>query len=466
MNGLRARLMAVTALVVGVAVAALALFSGRVVQNEYRELVRHAPVRDLGPAERALNERGAAQGTLEGSDALLARLAPATGHELVVVDGAGRIVASSNPAVRGGRIAFGPGDLVTVTGPAAVAHGAREVGMELFGAERVELHAADGRAFGTLVVLPPAPAERRTAPFLRSVGRGLWIGGLGALALGLALVWLLSGRIVGPVEALTAAARRLEGGDLSARVEVRGRDEVAELARAFNAMAEALARSRAQRRQLTSDIAHELRTPLTNLRAQIEALQDGLMAPDAAGLRSLHEETLLLARLVDDLQELALADAGALRLDRVRVVATEALESSAAAMRARAAERDVIVTVEGDASLGVTADRDRLAQILRNLLDNALTVTPQGGQVTLSAGASGALVELSVADTGPGIPPEHLPHVFERFYRVDPSRTRATGGAGLGLAIVRHLVEAQGGTVAVASAPGGGARFAFTLPRG
>jgi signal transduction histidine kinase len=257
-------------------------------------------------------------------------------------------------------------------------------------------------------------------------------------------------------------------------VTIRSRDEIGELARAFNAMAGALEHNEALRRRLVADVAHELRTPLTNLRAQIEALEDGLEEPDGEALRSLHEETMLLARLTDDLQDLALAEAGRLPLHRERLDAGAALRAAAAAIRPRVAARDVAVAVEvADDTPAVEADAARVAQILRNLLENALAHTPQGGTIVLSAGpaaapagaaAPSAAVEIAVADSGPGIAAEHLPHLFDRFYRADASRTRGTGGSGLGLAIVRQLAELHGGSVRVESPPGRGARFTVTLP--
>jgi two-component system sensor histidine kinase BaeS len=229
-------------------------------------------------------------------------------------------------------------------------------------------------------------------------------------------------------------------------------------------MADAVARSEALRRGLVADVAHELRTPLTNLRCQIEAVQDGLQPADTATLQSLHEETLLLARLVGDLQDLALAEGGQLPLHRASVSVTAAVDAALAAIRPIAAARGVVLEADVAAALAVDADRERLAQVLRNLLANALTHTPGGGRIRVSGRRVSGEVAVEVSDTGDGIAPEHLAHVFDRFYRSDPSRARRTGGAGLGLAIVRQLVEAHGGRVAVASEPGAGTRFTFTLP--
>jgi signal transduction histidine kinase len=237
------------------------------------------------------------------------------------------------------------------------------------------------------------------------------------------------------------------------------------LSHAFNSMAESLSRNETLRRQLVTDVAHELRTPLTNLQAQLEAIEDGIIAADPAALRSLHEETLVLSRLVGDLQDLSLAEAGRLRLDRVPASPREALEGAAAAFRAQTESRGISIRVEEAGSPAVLVDRARLSQILRNLVANAVTHTPEGGVVTLAAMAEAGFIRFEVRDTGEGIPPEHLPHVFDRFYRADAARARATGGAGLGLAIVRHLVDAHGGEVSASSEPGRGTTISFTLPR-
>jgi signal transduction histidine kinase len=335
----------------------------------------------------------------------------------------------------------------------------------LVGAPHVEVADPSGRPAGTLYALPPPRDVAETEPrFVTTVNRWLLLSALAAVALALALSLPLSRRILGPVEAITAAARRMEAGDLAQRVPATSADEIGDLARAFNAMADAVARSESLRRALVSDVAHELRTPLTNLRCQVEAVQDGLQAADAATFRSLHEETLLLARLVGDLQDLALAESGQLPLHRAPVALADAVSAALAAIRPIAAARGIHLEGDVPAALTADADRERLAQVLGNLLGNALTHTPEGGTIRVSARASAGRVAVEVADSGEGISAEHLPHVFDRFYRSDPSRARSTGGAGLGLAIVKQLVEAHGGQVSVASAPGAGARFTFTLP--
>jgi signal transduction histidine kinase len=461
MRSLRARLIATTVLVAAVAVTASALFSRRVVTNEYQRLVLGPHPVDLAPIAHALGEAAARPSWPADADARLAVEARRLGRALLLIDPGGRTMAASSASLRQVQVRFGPAGAVRLeSGPNA----ARGFALELRSPPRVDVRAGD-RTIGTLLVLPePDVPQAGARPFQRTVDRGFVLGGLLAIAIGAALMGLLASRITGPVEALTSAVRKMEGGDLSPRVAVHGNDEVATLARAFNGMAGALGRAQALRRQLTADVAHELRTPLANLRGQIEALQDGLLAPDAAALASLHEEVAILARLVDDLQQLADAESGALRLEAIAVPVRAALENTAAGFQLDAAARTVTIDVDADAALTARVDPVRLGQILRNLVANALTHTPAGGRIRLTASREGATVAFAVEDTGTGIAPEHLPHVFERFYRADPSRTRATGGAGLGLAVVRQLVIAHGGTVAAASEPGRGTRMTFTLP--
>jgi signal transduction histidine kinase len=257
----------------------------------------------------------------------------------------------------------------------------------------------------------------------------------------------------------------MERGDLSVQVDIDSEDEIGQLAHAFNSMAGSLAQQEALRRNLVSDVAHELRTPLTNLRGYLEASRDGLIAPDAALVDNLYEETMLLQRLVLDLQDLAQVDAGQLTLVRTPTDLGALIERAATMFQPQALDKAVTVTAAAPAGLPlVNVDPERIAQVLRNLVSNAIVHTPAGGTVTLTAQPRDHEVAVTVSDTGIGIAPEHLPYVFDRFYRADRSRTRQTGGAGLGLAIVRQLVVAHGGSVSVESTPGQGSAFTFTLP--
>jgi signal transduction histidine kinase len=314
----------------------------------------------------------------------------------------------------------------------------------------------------------PAPASTRfVADLTRSVAVALALAALAALGVAFAL----ARGVVGPLEALTRAVRNLDAGELDARVDVRSADEIGALATAFNDMAARLGRTERLRRALVADVAHELRTPLTNLMAQLEAMQDGLAQADGPALASLHEEVVHLARLIDDLEELAAADAGQVRLDLRSLVLGEELERAMTALVPRATRAGVLLTLvpAPGPPARVRADARRLGQVMRNLLDNALAHTPAGGRVTVTTraepGGAGGQLAVTVADTGVGIADEHLARIFDRFYRVDPSRARETGGSGLGLAIVRQYVELMGGTVEVTSRAGAGTSLTFTLPR-
>lgn len=292
-----------------------------------------------------------------------------------------------------------------------------------------------------------------------------------AIAIGLAgLVCGIVGmaaseRILGPVQALTGAARRLESGDLSQRVEHRGKDEIGQLSHAFNAMAESLQRTESLRKTMTSDVAHELRTPLNNIAGFVDMLADGLVEPDERVLTTLQDETQLLVTLVDDLEQLSIGDAGRLALDRVEVPLAPVVDRAAHAMSPRANDRGITLAVVDDGERQpVAIDVTRIDQVLRNLAENAIRHTPEGGTVTFRVALAGSFATIAVEDSGPGIDPAHLPFIFERFYRADSSRTRRTGGSGLGLAIARQIVEAHGGVIIAENRAEGGARFVVRLP--
>jgi two-component system sensor histidine kinase BaeS len=284
------------------------------------------------------------------------------------------------------------------------------------------------------------------------------------LAVAAAVTVIAGRRLVRPVRALTRAAERMEAGDHGARVPVKGRDEVGGLAHAFNAMAESLEAGAEQRRAMVSDVAHELRSPLANIQGYLEAAQDGVVPLDDALISSLLDDATTLRRLVDDLQVLALADAGRLTMQYQPVDAAELVQAVAVAHGGAAAAAQVRLEADAPHPVPVAGDPDRLRQVLVNLVGNALRYTPPGGRVTVTALASAGTAVLTVHDTGVGIAPDQLPHVFDRFYRCDASRSRETGGSGLGLAIVRQLVAAHGGTVAAASEPGRGSTFTVHLP--
>ncbi|PZF80960.1 sensor histidine kinase [Jiangella anatolica] len=290
--------------------------------------------------------------------------------------------------------------------------------------------------------------------------------GLGVLAAATGVTVLAGRRLSHPIRTLTEAAQRMASGGRGARVRVTGRDEVAQLGHAFNAMASSIEQNERQRKAMVSDIAHELRTPLANVRGYLEAAEDGVVPLDPQLVSSLLEESALLQRLIDDLQDLALADAGMLRIHRETIDVADLARQVVAAHQPSASASSVELVVAAPPSVPADADPVRLRQALGNLVANAVQYSGSGSTVLvrLSHDIITDDVVLAVRDDGPGIEREHLEHLFDRFYRTDTSRTRATGGSGLGLAITKHLVEAHGGTVTVSSMVGAGSTFTIRLP--
>jgi signal transduction histidine kinase len=297
----------------------------------------------------------------------------------------------------------------------------------------------------------------------RAILSSVFLAGALALVFGSLIVW----RVVRPLKSLTMAASAVAAGDLSQRVSVSSGDEISDLADAFNRMAVQLDRAETLRQQLTADIAHELRTPITVIQGNIEALQDGIFPLTQEALEPILDKTLLLRRLVEDLRQLALAESGQLSLIPEPLDLGPLAGQAIDAFRPPAEARGVELSLAPADSLPlVRADRQRVQQVLDNLLSNALRYTPDGGRITVGLAQENGFVQVSVTDTGPGIPAAALPNVFERFYRADQSRERLSdgGGSGLGLAVARSIVEAHGGQIGVHSAPGQGAVFWFSLP--
>ena len=321
-----------------------------------------------------------------------------------------------------------------------------------------------GRAY----VTADPTAEEYVAPFLRlsaSMNRSLLLGGSVAIGIALLLTFVLSRRMTSPIGVLAGAARRLGRGDLSQRVRLRGEGEVTALAQAFNSMAADLEYVEQLRRNMVADVAHELRTPLSNIQGYLEAIRDGMIEPDAAAICSLNEETTLLSRLVNELQDLSLAEAGELKLVYQAEDIADLAKQAVTPWQPQLTAREISLSLElADDLPLVSIDWQRVNQVLHNILENAVAHTRKGGSINVAARQKGKWVEVSVSDTGAGIPAEDLPHIFERFYRVDKSRARATGGSGLGLTIAKRLIEAHGGTIGVQSKLGEGSRFSFTLP--
>ncbi len=361
---------------------------------------------------------------------------------VVVLDASGKVIADTGGAILGEQH---PAQHAS-NGVAVVVNG------ETVGAVLV----------GSMIepVLNPADED-----FLRSVNLSILITSVTVGVLALVLGSLLFRQITSPLRALSQSARAIAEGDLGQRVAVRSDDEIGQVARSFNRMAESLAEADVQRRNMMADIAHELRTPLTVVQGNLEALMDGVYDLTPGNVALVHKQTVVLTRLVADLRDLALAEAGQLRLEVKAFSLEDVITQVTEGLEVQAHEREVTLKFEIAVELPkIQADEQRITQVLFNLVSNALRHTPAGGTVTISAELREDRILVSVRDTGTGIPPEDLPHVFERFYRADRSRARSTGGSGLGLTIAKQIVEAHGGQIWAQSWLGAGSTFAFSLP--
>ncbi len=384
-------------------------------------------------------------GRWDGVEGLLREVRPGRGMgqggmSLVLLDETGQVAASAGR--RGGEA-----DAASVELPVVV----------------------DGRTVGALLVIEPGGQGSRAAQqFLDDVNRAVWLGGLAAVLMALFLGLFLARRLTRPLRQLTQASHKMAAGELGQQVTVTTHDEIGELADSFNRMSHELALAEQQRQQMLADVAHELRTPLSITRGHIEAMLDGVFEMTPDNLALIHEETLLLGRLVEDLRTLSLAEAGQLSLNLAEVDLTELVQQAAAGFEPLAEAEGVRLTaVTPPDPLIITADANRLRQVLGNLLSNALRHVVKGGnephQVTLTLENRGEFARISVADNGPGLSTAEQAQVFDRFWRADEARSRDRGGSGLGLAICKAIVAAHHGRIWLESVPGEGATFIFEL---
>jgi signal transduction histidine kinase len=440
LRSLRVRLLLATILVVLIAVGVTAFVATRRTEGEFQRYVeRRSPVDEKRLGYFIAHYYEEHQGWA-GVETEVARLAQFSGQRVVLADANGQILADSDNKLVG-----------------------KTVGQKWMPPRAVIRESNEPIA--AVYIDPLAGRPDPAAAFIAAVNRSVLFGALAAAVAAVIVTSFVAGRILRPVGHLKDAAEQMSHGDLSVRVPVESQDELGQLAVAFNSMAGNIEQQEQLRRNMVGDVAHELRTPLTNLRGYLEAVRDGLITPDSALVDNLYEETMLLNRLVADLHELAQAEAGQLTLVRTATSLREVVEQAVGILRPQAGAKDVSLSVEiPDVLPDVDIDRERIGQVLRNLLSNALSHTPGGGEIRVSAVQEDDFVQVSVCDTGEGIAPEHLAHVFDRFYRADRSRARHTGGYGLGLAIVKQLVLAHGGTIAVESEPGSGSTFTFSVP--
>ena len=324
---------------------------------------------------------------------------------------------------------------------------------------------------GWVTAMQPSPSRgtlgrvSATLGFLQSVWWQFLLAGIVAGLISLLIARWLARGMTQPLRDMAAAVRRMEVGDYTARVETRSRDEVGQLATAFNRMSAELELLERSRQDLVANVSHELKTPITAIRAHLENLADGIEQPDRETMQVMLNQTERLGRLVDQLLDLSKLESGEVPLQLESMALAPAVDQVLSEFSVGRAVTDVSLTADVPDDLGVEADGERIHQVLFNLVDNAVRFTPPGGEVTIRAWRDDDRVQVEVHDTGVGVAPEHLSRLFERFYRADPARSRDDGGGtGIGLAIARSIVEGHGGRIAATSEPGRGATFTFDLP--
>lgn len=446
-------------LIVIVILGSLYYVVNRTTQSEFRDYVVRGRSNQLRGIKETLLNYYRANGSWNGVDPVLGdRVESSTGgngkgpgssdsspvgsaHNVSLAGPNGSIIASYDENLVGKEI---PGDLL-----------AQGMALEL-----------DGQRVGTLLA-GPLLADELDQPerqFLESVNRRIIYAGAVGIAAALLLGWLLVRQLTRPLNKLTRATREVSQGELDHRVSVDSNDELGELAEAFNRMTSNLQESEEIRRRMIGDIAHELRTPLTVLSGEVEAIREGVYEPTDEKLEEIQEDINLLNRLVEDLRELTLAEAGELELNKGPTDLAKLVRRSASKLSDHAAETDVELKTDLPEALPeIELDADRISQVINNLVKNAIRHTGPGEvRISLEEGPEDIVVK--IADTGEGIPEEKLEHVFDRFYRVDSSRA-GEGGSGLGLSIAKELVEAHGGEIWIDSEPGKGTTVGFSLPK-
>ncbi len=473
MRSLSWKLAGALLLIVAVSVGLMAYLTNLSTAREFQQYIISGNTMHTQGVGESLSNFYSRQGSWNGLQEVLPGLLRMGNDRLIVADSGGVIIGDTEGSALGetaNRLGLsGYGTPIVVSG--------REIGSFYF------LYSGLGMMGSGMMGMMggrPAPARLNAAEadFLRGVNRSLWIAGLAAIAVALLVGTFLTRQITNPIRALTKGAREVSRGNLAYRVPAQSKDEVGELVHSFNAMAANLAASEQSRQRMTADIAHELRTPLTIVEGTVDGLLDGVFTPDREHLNTIKEQTALLTRLIGDLRDLSLAEAGQLKLELAPDDIAELVKHKLEQVELTAREKGIQLRLDAEGHLPpIEIDHLRIEQVVANLLTNAIRHTPSGGSITVSVKptrseespstslrTSLSSVLISVADTGEGITPEHLPYIFERFYRVGDSRARNEGGTGLGLAIVKSLVLAHGGKVWAESKAGQGSTFYVLLP--
>ena len=439
----------------------LALVTGRMTASEFGSFIVAQEQDELA---RQLADYYRAQGSWDGAAALLesSPMGAQNGMGPRAGMGPGAAAGGQGRGLGRNRITVVDASGTVVVAGMGYQEGDRVAADALQGGAPIEV---DGERVGTVIEMRGTPVFTAAgSAFLERINLLMILTAIGATIIALLLGILLARTLTRPLRELTAATHAVAQGELGRSVQVHSQDELGELATAFNQMSVDLARARERRQQMTADIAHDLRTPVSIIQGHAEALRDGVLPPTEETFALIHDEALRLNRMVEDLRTLSRAEAGELSIFKTPVAIGPWLQNLVEAQRPRATQRSIRLDEELDGAGTASIDADRMAQVVNNLLDNALRHTPDGGAVIVGAQRQGQMLQLFVQDSGPGIAPADLPHIFERFYRGDKSRRRHEGGSGLGLAIARSIVGVHGGQIWAENVPGKGARFTVALP--
>jgi two-component system OmpR family sensor kinase len=462
-HSLRWKLGGASLLIVVISVGLMAYFTNLSTTREFTRYLSQVNQQYVENTSSAIGQIYAEDGNWSSIQLLLPNLLRSNADRLVVADAYNVIVGDTAAQWLGkavGNVGLSNGMPILVSG--------RKIGeLYLVTNQMGSGHGyMGGMGWHSMNSLTTTSAEQ---DFLNQFNRSLLltglIGGVVALIVGL---WL-TGQITRSVKALADGAHQIASGNLNHRVKIKTKDELATLGQSFNTMATSLEEGEYERKRMIADIAHELRTPLTVIEGTITGIQDGVFKPDQEHLDAIKEQTSLLTRLTSDLQDLSLAESGQMKLDLALVDLVDLVRRKTSQFEVNAYEKGIHIKLDvPEDAVMANVDSKRIGQVLGNLVTNAIRYTPSGGQITIvlheddKNGDSDII--LSVADNGEGIAPEHLPHIFERFYRADKSRARSEGGSGLGLAIVKQMVQSHGGRVWVESEAGKGSTFYVMLP--
>jgi len=465
MNSLRWKFAISLLLVVAIAVGLSVYLTNRSTKSEFNLYLKEGSQYYLERLEEGLSEYYSEEEGWENVQSIFDNLPVLGGSRIILEDSSGIIVADSDSEW----IGMYSEDL-TLNNPLQIIVSSQEVGKLYISSPRMGLWMGrQGHMMQPDSSFPPPEQIEQDLEqnFLDRINRSLLVAGCIAAAVAIPMGLILTRQLTKPIKTLKQGVARISGGELSHRVNVKSKDELGDLSRSFNSMAESLENSEQARQKLFADIAHELRTPLSIIEGTIDGILDEVFEPTKENLTSIKEETSLLTQLVADLRDLSLAESGQLKLDIETTNIAELVNRRVSQANIIAQDKNITLDTDILSELpDIQADSRRIEQVISNLLDNALNHTPSEGIVTVKAISADDQkhVLVSVTDTGEGISPEHLPHVFDRLYRIDDARSREQGGAGLGLAIAKQMVELHGGEIWVESKLEKGSIFSFTLP--